>query len=111
MSRACTVPVGSRFWHLSTHAHGRAVRTNVLDGLEVLFESLDWAHPGARIWPTPPFHTFASTKLTYGCTYDNPTTLTIRNGESEQSEEECIAVGYFFPSTRPEVCYNGFALP
>ncbi len=109
-TQSCAVPAGARFWSLSTFAHQRAVRTTVLDGPNVVFESLDWAHPGARTSSTPPFYSFASSNLTHACTYDNPTTRTITTGPSQQTDEQCLGVGYFFPASTPRLCYDGFVL-
>jgi hypothetical protein len=110
-TQSCAVPAGARFWNLSTFAHKQAVRTNVLDGSNVVFESFDWAHPGAHTLPAPPFYSFASGTFTHRCTYDNPTTRTITRGPSQQFDEQCLGVGYFFPASKPRLCYNGFVLP
>jgi hypothetical protein len=34
--------------------------------------------------------------------------LNVLTGESYQSDEQCVAVGYFFPATRPLWCWDGF---
>jgi hypothetical protein len=106
-SKMCNVPAGLQFWRLTMDAHKRAARLNVLDATNVLFESFDWSNPGAQTWPTPPFLTFASNRLTYACTYNNQTNRTITTGDSYQSDEQCVAVGYFFPATKPLWCQNG----
>jgi hypothetical protein len=110
-TQSCAVPTGVQFWNLTTFAHKQAVRTNVLDGLNVLFESFNWADPGAYTRSMPPFHAFASPNLTHACTYDNPTTRTITEGPSQQTDEQCVGVGYFVPGTTPRTCYDGFVLP
>ena len=110
-TQSCAVPAGVQFWNLTTFAHKQAVRTSVLDGLNLLFESTDWTNPGAYTSSTPPFTAFASTKLSHGCTYDNPTTRTITTGPSQQTDEQCLGVGYFFPASAPRLCYNGYVLP
>jgi hypothetical protein len=104
-NQMCTVPAGASFWRLSTHAHKQAVALRMLDGATLLFESTDWEHPGARIGP--PFVTFAANKLTSSCIYNNFTNRTITAGESFQTDEECIGVGYFFPATASLLCFNG----
>ena len=55
------------------------------------------------------FFQFASGKLTYECTYNNPDTqgLPIEDGDSAATEEMCMASGYFFPATKPLLCYDG----
>jgi hypothetical protein len=105
----CNVPATSKFWMMSTHSHKQSVRTAVLDGMPgtgtKVFESTDWEHPGESRWDGP-FHTFQSGKLTYECEYNNPYNRTITDGDSAQSDEMCMASGYFFPATRPVFCYN-----
>jgi hypothetical protein len=109
----CNVPGTSKFWLMSTHAHKRAVRTIVKDGNAsngtTIFESTDWEHPGATRWDGP-FYQFGTGKLTYECSYFNETTRTIRTGESAQTDEMCMASGYFFPATRPVFCYNNITI-
>lgn len=109
----CNVPGTSKFWLMSTHAHKRAVRTVVKDGNAAngtaIFESTDWEHPGATRWDGP-FYQFNTGKLTYECSYYNETTRTIRTGESAQTDEMCMASGYFFPATRPVFCYNNITI-
>jgi hypothetical protein len=102
----CAVPPGARFWRMSTHAHKQAVRTAVLDNLSVVFESTDWLNPGAQTFTTPPFFTFTSNALTYACTYDNPTNRTITSGDSTATDEQCMAIGHFFPATKEVFCVN-----
>ena len=38
----------------------------------------------------------------------DPRFITLRRGGSYQYEEQCIAVGYFFPATKPMQCRDGF---
>jgi hypothetical protein len=100
---------------MSTHAHKQAVHTEVRDGMptstNVVFASDEWEHPGAKAWMTSPFYTFASGKLTYECTYNNPTNRTITTGDSAQTDEMCMATGYYFPATKATICYNNFIVP
>jgi hypothetical protein len=107
-TRSCEVPAGAKFWRFTTHTHGRAVRSAIHDGGQLVFETFDWEHPGVQSFPAPPFFTFASNRLSYGCTFNNPFSFTLRTGESYQSEEQCVSVGYFFPATKPLRCQNGF---
>jgi hypothetical protein len=110
-SMSCNVPATSKFWLMSTHAHKQAVHTAVKDSTSMVFESADWEHPGARAWEkATPFYQFTSGKLTYECTWNNPTTRTIQDGDSAQYDEMCMASGYFFPATRPVFCYNNITL-
>lgn len=116
---SCSVPAGAKFFTMSTHVHKRGVATQVKDGGTVadtatgamVFESTDWEHPGARVWTDDPFFTFASGKLTYRCDYDNPDNVTVGEGQSAETDEMCMAVGYFFPANAPKFCVNSFAVP
>lgn len=107
-TQSCTVPPDAQFWSLTTLTHSRAVNARILDGTSVLVDSPDWSRPVIETVEKPPFVTFASKKLTYACRFDNPTNRTIWRGESYQTDEECLAVGYYFPATRPFGCSNGF---
>jgi Copper type II ascorbate-dependent monooxygenase, C-terminal domain len=112
-AKTCSVPQGVKFWMMSTHSHKQSVRTVVKDGQptngSIIFESTDWEHPGAKRWDQP-FYSFNTNKLTYECTYNNPTNRTIRTGDSAQTDEMCMASGYFFPATRPMFCFNNITL-
>jgi len=112
-SQTCTTPVGAKFWWMSTHAHKQAVQTTVKDGLptstDIVFASTDWEHPGAAVFAAPVFHSFATNKLTYECTYNNNganANRTIQTGDSALDDEQCMAVGYYFPATKSLLCFN-----
>jgi len=108
-TQTCNVPTGFKFWSMSTHAHKQAIKTAVKDGGTVVFESYDWEHPGGRTWMTTPFYTFASGQLTYECTYNNTmdnSGSTIVSGPSADTNEMCMAVGYYFPATKTMFCLN-----
>lgn len=114
----CATPPGAKFWLLSTHAHKQAKKTEVKNGMststDIAFTSADWEHPGAKEWMATPFYTFAGDKLTYTCTYDNTGSnagRTITTGDSAQTDEMCMATGYYFPATKPRICYNNFLIP
>jgi hypothetical protein len=105
-SQTCSVPTNAKFWEVTTHAHKHMTHASVKDGSELVFETSDWEHPGAMLMDAGPFLTFASGKITYACTYDNPSNQAIRSGESAQTDEMCMATTYYFPATRPMFCYN-----
>ena len=103
---SCSVPAGVKFWTVSTHAHKQAVDTEVSDGSSMVFDSTDWEHPGSQNWMSTPFYTFTG-KLNWQCTYDNTgdnKANTIVQGQSAQTNEMCMATGYFFPATGPKFC-------
>jgi hypothetical protein len=90
----------------------QAVLTAVKDGTpastDIVFTSTDWELPGAATFTAPDFRSFATGSLTYECTYDNPTNRTITSGPSEATDEQCVAVGYFFPATDYRLCLDNF---
>ncbi len=91
---------------MSTHAHKQAIKTDVNDGATNIFHSDDWEHPGAQIWNAMPFYSFAN-KVTWTCTYNNTgdnAAQTIKAGPSAQTNEMCMATGYWFPATGPMAC-------
>lgn len=102
----CAVPSDAQFFALSTHAHKQAVLTQVTDGANMVFESDDWEHPAGVAWDDAPFYSFASGELTYQCDYVNPTDRTITTGPSAETDEMCMAIGYFFPAEAAKMCLN-----
>lgn len=110
-SGSCTVSPTAKFFTMSTHAHKQAVKTQISDGAQMLFSSSDWEHPGARTFADEPFYSFSSGKLGYQCDYENPTARRIYDGDSAVTEEMCMAIGYFFPATRPTLCINSAVIP
>jgi hypothetical protein len=98
-------PQGAKFWMMSTHAHKQAIKTEVLDGSEMVMMSTDWEHPVPSTWMQAPFKTFTS-GVTYRCTYNNPTNRTIMSGDSAATDEMCMASGYYFPATKSIICLN-----
>jgi hypothetical protein len=116
---SCSVPAGTKFFEMSTHAHKRATLTRVTDGSSMVFESTNWAEPGGRLWSGEPFYEFSSNQLTYRCEYDNrtgPTSgMTVTEGSSAATDEMCMAVGYYFiegaTTARSRFCVNSFLVP
>lgn len=107
-SQTCDTPPNTKFWMMSTHAHRRAVKTVVKNGMpastNIAFESDDWEHPGAKTWMQAPFYTFDGNKLTFECTYNNAGGPRALDGDSAATDEMCMASGYYFPATKPRLC-------
>jgi hypothetical protein len=109
----------AKFWTVSTHAHKQAIETDIWDATAAnagtatpIFKSNDWEHPGSQNWMTTPFYTLSSHQLTWNCTYNNTgdnQNSTITSGQSAQTNEMCMATGYFFPADGPHGCleYGG----
>jgi hypothetical protein len=108
---SCPVPADAKFFSLTTHTNGLSTHTAVKDADSVLFQSTDPDHPGARTLGAPPFITFTSGQLTYECGYKNPTNRTIHPGESVTTDERCVALAFFFPSTGPKFCLDHVVIP
>ncbi len=107
-SFTCDTPAGGKFWRLSMQTHKQGVHTRILDTSTTVFEGTDWEHPGAATFAGPAFYSFGIDRLTYECTYDNPTNRTIQAGDSPQTDEICVALAYFFPATESRFCFNNF---
>ncbi len=117
-TQTCTTPAGAKFWQMATHAHKQAVKTEVKNGMptstDIIYTSTDWEHPMSKLWMATPFFTFTGDKLTFSCTYNNTgsnASRVIRTGDSAQTDEMCMATGYYFPATKSQICYNGFIVP
>jgi hypothetical protein len=114
---SCKAPAGAKFWTMSTHSHKQSVETTVMDSTAMVVDSTDWEHPTVQTWATSPFFTYASNKVTWNCHYKNDgetappdnSGSVIHSGNSAQTDEMCMATGYFFPSTGAQICvqYGG----
>lgn len=105
--RSCAAPASSRFWAFTTRTHKLGVRASVRRGVQELVVSDDWAAPRTTRLVAPNVVEFtAGAPYTYECTYSNPNPFTVNFGESEDSDEQCIGVGMYYPATRPLICIN-----
>ena len=108
-SATCETLSDTKFWAMSMQGHKQAVKMLVKSGestsTAVAYEATDWQNPPKKTWPADPFFAFDQNKLTFECTYDNPTGRTITSGSSFSSDEECATMGYYFPATKPVLCY------
>lgn len=102
----CEVTGDENFFMLSTHSHQFTTSARVFDGDNMLVDTDDWEHPAVQQWNAEPFYRFTSGRLRYECEYQNPTRSTIRTGDSAETDEMCMAVGYFFPSRGMRFCFN-----
>jgi hypothetical protein len=105
-SATCDVVEG-KFWSMSTHSHKQSVATAVKDSSAMVFESLDWEHPGSARWEAPTFQQFSSGRVTWECTYNNTgdnANQTITSGQSARTDEMCMATGYYFPGRGTKGC-------
>lgn len=105
-SRTCALPPGSKTWRATMRTHKQGTRMRLLDGASVLLDGNDWQHPPVATFAAPAFHAFAA-GATAECTYANNTNRTITAGDDEDTDETCLALAWFFPATRPTLCFNG----
>jgi hypothetical protein len=110
VSGTCAVPPAVKFWWLSTRTHKYAMEAKISDIGADIVVSTDWEHPAVMTYAAP-FHTFSTgpgAGLTYRCTYANSTNRTVTTGDSEETDEVCHAIGFFFPAEHPALCVNSF---
>lgn len=106
VSATCGV-VDGKFWHLTTHSHKQSATTRILDGATELLTSDDWEHPAVAEFAAPDFHQFTGGTLTWECTYNNTgsnAANTVVDGQSAETNEMCMAIGYYFPAVGPRGC-------
>lgn len=114
---SCPVPLDPsgkplRFFGMTSHTYKQGVHTFVKDGVDMLFETRNWALPGTTSWPVSPFYTFKSGTLFYQCEYSNPNDRTILTGDNAAMDELCMTIGFFFPAPAGlgHVCLNSAML-
>jgi hypothetical protein len=100
---SCTAPVGAQFFLLGTQTNGHATAADVSfvrDGQSTnVVHTTDWTSPDVTVWSAPPFLTVRpSDSFAYSCSYSNGSQATVTVGESNVSNEKCMAVGYYFPA-------------
>lgn len=106
VTATCGVPAGVEFWWLSTETHQFGTQTKLQDGAVVLVTSTDWQSPVIATYSAPTFLDInAVGGLTYHCEYQNFTGGVVVTGDGP-GDENCIAIGYFFPATQPYICFN-----
>lgn len=106
---SCSVPNGAKFWTVSSHSHKHSTDVVINDGSSMVLDSTDWEHPAVKDWTGSPYYQFASNKVNWTCTYDNPGNTAVPEGQSAQTNEMCMMTGYYFPATGPKfnVTQNG----
>ena len=112
-TQACDVPAGVKFWHFTTHTHGFATSATLstFPSLQTLVVTSDWENPAIQEFPVAPFFDFAGEKLRYSCNYTNNGTTPVQTGSDELNDENCVAISYFFPATKPRLCFNSILIP
>ena len=105
-STACAVPDPAKFWWFSTHTHLRATSATLRNGATTLLITSNWEAPTIATYAAPPFYQFgAGQKLTYECSFTNNLGSTVMAGDSYLFDENCVAIGYYFPGDGA-FCYD-----
>jgi hypothetical protein len=99
----CTVPAGANFFAVGTHTNGHATvaDVNLVSGGTTtnIVHTTNWQYPDVGVWTAPPFLTMHNgDSLTYSCAYSNSGAARVTVGETQASNEMCMAVGYYFPA-------------
>jgi Copper type II ascorbate-dependent monooxygenase, C-terminal domain len=102
----CTPPPGASFFVMATHTHKRAILAQInrklADGTlgEAIVTTTNWDNPTPSVWQQAPFLTFKPGEMFhYKCTYMNDRASLVTVGTSAESNEMCMAEGYFFPAS------------
>jgi hypothetical protein len=101
---SCTAPAGSKFFLWTTHSHKFTTEDNIdyVSGGKTtnIVHTTDWENPGTHVWGAPDFLTVkAGDSFNYSCTYRNTLAQTLTFGETANSNEMCLAIGYYFPAS------------
>jgi hypothetical protein len=99
----CTAPAGASFFAIGTdtNSHATAADVNLVSGGTTtnVVHTTDWLNPDVGVWTAPQFlAVHDGDSFTYSCAYSNPGTSPVTVGETEASNEKCMAVGYYFPA-------------
>jgi Copper type II ascorbate-dependent monooxygenase, C-terminal domain len=99
----CTVPAGASFFAIGTHTSSRATAADVslVSGGTTtnVVHTTDWLNPDVGVWTAPAFLAIHDgDSLTYSCAYANTGASPVTVGETEVANEQCMAVGYYFPA-------------
>ena len=108
VTSTCNVPPAVKFWHFTTYS--RRFSTNAIvrttPNVQTLVSSTNFEDPAVTEFRTAPFFDFGANQLQYSCTYFNSTGQTITSGDDPSFDENCVAITYFFPATRPLFCID-----
>lgn len=81
-----------------SHMHLHALQfTSQTDDGRKLYDSTDWDGPTPTTFD-PPMEIATGTTITWACTFQNDTGMTLTFGESANTNEMCIFNGIYFPS-------------
>jgi hypothetical protein len=81
-----------------SHMHSRAVNftAKTSDGV-MIYQGTEWNEPKPTFFQAPYPKLKANTTITWACTYNNNTGMTLTFGESANTNEMCILAGVVYP--------------
>jgi hypothetical protein len=96
-SRTFTVPSAVNLMIAVSHMHSRATAFSATTSTgETVYKGTSWNEPVPTVY-TPPMPIAAGTVITWACTYNNTTGMTLTFGESANTNEMCILAGMVYP--------------
>ena len=108
---ACPVPPAVKFWWFSTQTHRRGTSATLRNGATTLLTTSNWEAPTITTYSAPPYYAFSPGQtLTYECSFVNDLAQTVHAGDSYETDENCIGLGYYFPGDGA-LCYNTTIIP
>jgi len=98
-SRTFTVPSDIKLMLAVSHMHSRATAFSATTNSgQTLFKGTDWNEPVPTNY-TPAMDIAKGSVVTWACTYNNTTGMTLTFGESANKNEMCIFAGIAYPKT------------
>lgn len=96
-SRTFNVPSDINVMIAVSHMHSRATAFSATTSTgETVYKGTSWNEPVPTVY-TPPMPIAAGTVITWACTYNNTTGMTLTFGESANTNEMCILAGMAYP--------------
>jgi hypothetical protein len=98
-SRTFTVPADIEVLIAVSHMHSRATAFSATTSAgATIYQGTNWNEPVPTLFK-PPMGIAGGTVITWACTYNNMTGMTLTFGESANKNEMCILAGMAYPKT------------
>jgi hypothetical protein len=97
-SRTFTVPSDIKLMSAVSHMHSRATKFSATTNTgAVIYQGTSWNEPAPTQF-NPNLSISQGTIITWACTYNNTTGMTLTFGESANTNEMCILAGVAYPA-------------
>jgi hypothetical protein len=97
-SRTFTVPSDIKLMSAVSHMHSRATSFSATTNTgTVIYQGTNWNEPSPTQF-NPNMSISQGTIITWACTYNNTTGMTLTFGESAKTNEMCILAGVAYPA-------------